>query len=97
MCEGKSEQKDALCYVRAFSDLGEYQQAYTVTYRLRRQAFFWEIEIVQSGQCVQTDRMQLRMQEEQAVQLLTLLYENAVSIALWRDVIENLSIACVMA
>ncbi len=92
MDEQHTRQQTQLSYQRSFSALGEYQQAYDILYQLTMQGDAAILSIAQGGKC---DQVVLALPQEKAALVLTLLYEQAVSIELWRDVLMELSLPLV--
>ena len=74
--ENMGKKQETTEYVRQFSRLEGLQAAYSLRYRLRREADRWRLELTRSDGA-QT-AMGLRCSGAQARQLLRLLYENAV-------------------
>ncbi|MFI3169858.1 MAG: hypothetical protein R3Y06_07945 [Faecalibacterium sp.] len=92
-----AERQGELFYVRMFSELGEYQQAHEVTYQLQKQAEGYLLEVQQLSAVLKMEKVILHLPKEQAEQVLTLLYENSVSVELCRDVLAELLPPCTIA
>lgn len=72
----------------SFSDLGPLQQAHTIRYACSGKGQSCEIT-VQDGAC--TERCSLRLGRKHAEMLVRFLYENAVMLENWRDVVADVT------
>lgn len=87
MSEKTTEQIELQFYQRTFSDLGEYQRPYRMVYHLYQQENACLFVIEKQSDTPQSVTLAAKLAKEQAMCLGTLLYENAVSIELCRDVL----------
>lgn len=90
MYQENVEATKQLSYVRTFSDLGKYQKEYEVRYDLYQEKEKYIIEVQQIAQELRAERVVLALPKDRAMQMLTFLYENAVSVELCNDVILDL-------
>lgn len=76
---------------RQFSTLGTLQVAHSVQYQLNQTEDGWEIQLAESTEegAVRSQRMQLECTGVIAYELLRFLYENAISLDSWQDVLED--------
>ncbi len=93
MCTETLKPENAVRYVRAFSDLGEFQQAYEISYQLQKQGVDFMLEVRQKNASERAERVLLQLPEEKAMQVLTMLYENAVPLEIWKDVLQDLQVS----
>ncbi len=89
MCEKNQVQEDVQCYLRVFSELGDFQKAHTITYQLKSHKNGYAFVLKQQTETLHTDQITVKIAKAKAEQLLALLYENAVSIEIWRDVLAE--------
>lgn len=83
---------ESLTFERAFSDLGRLQRAMTIDYGLhwREKTAVFEL------QCTRLEDTEVQRQAvrginpEQAGQILRFLYENAVPMENWKDILQEL-------
>ena len=77
-------------YIHTFSELEGLQSAHQLTYRIRPQNGGWYFEL---EQCTKTECQQeallLRCPEQAAHHLVRFLYENAVPLESWQDVVAD--------
>lgn len=77
-------------YIRTFSELEGLQAAHQLTYRIRPQNEGWRFELEKS---TKTEREQeafvLRCPKKAAYELIRFLYENAVPLESWQDILED--------
>ncbi len=92
MCGQMNCNQEELSYVKRFSNLGDYQQAYQVTYRLQQQDAGWLLCVQQEKDVSACARFLLHLSECQAKQVVALFYENAVELALCQDMLDELHI-----
>ena len=73
-----------------FSEIGSLQVQHTITYCLQEVKNFWILTVSQqkSNQC-RTESVKLSLDREHALQLRDYLYENAVLIESWQDIIAD--------
>ncbi len=89
MCEKNQVQEELPCYLRVFSELGEFQKAHTITYQLKPHKNGYAFVVERQAETVYTEQITAKIAKAKAEQLLALLYENAVSIEIWRDVLAE--------
>lgn len=78
-------------YTRAFSDLGTLQTAHQVKYRLKEDGNLWEIQLEDNSKREnKADGLLLDCSERMAYNVLRFLYENAVQLDGWRDIVMDL-------
>lgn len=92
MCEKMDYNQEGISYVKSFSNLGDYQQAYQVTYRLQQQNAGWLLCVQQEKDVSACARFLLHLSERQAKQVVALFYENAVELTLCQDLLDELHI-----
>ncbi len=76
---------------RRFSALGTLQVAHSIQYQLNQTEDGWEIQLAECTEegDVRSQRMQLDCTGVMAYELLRFLYENAISLDSWQDVLED--------
>ena len=90
--------KRTTVYTKQFSYLERLQEAAAICYNLLEEegsphpAYQLEMEETGSGLRVLDRIDRLFSSREEAVRILTYLYENAVTVTAWRDVVEDLAI-----
>lgn len=78
-------------YERKFSPLAGLQEASTLQYRLAAHREGWLLSLERrTAHATTRQAVRLRVEAALAQQLCTYLYENAVSIELWQDVLADL-------
>ncbi len=78
-------------YVRSFSDLGKMQTVHQVKYQLKEDGSLWEIRLEDESEIThKTDGLLLDCSEPMAYNVLRFLYENAVQLDSWRDIVTDL-------
>ncbi len=95
MSEKTTEQMELRQYQRTFSDLGEYQSPHSMVYRLYQQEQGCLFVIERQGESPKAVQLAATLAKETAMQLLTLLYENAVSIELCGDLLAEYNVTLV--
>lgn len=77
--------------VQEFSALGELQQAHTLQYRLKRLPQGWMLTLTHTArEHVRQESVRVDVCSTLARELHRYLYENAVSLEIWRDVLADL-------
>ncbi len=89
MCEKNQVQQGVRSYLRVFSELGEFQKAHTIAYHLQQHENGYVFVLEQQAETRCVEQITVNIAKAQAEQLLALLYENAVSIEIWRDVLAE--------
>lgn len=78
-------------YTRAFSDLGKLQAVHQVKYRLKEDGNLWKIQLEDDSKVEnKTDGLLLDCSEGMAYNVLRFLYENAVQLDGWKDIVMDL-------
>ena len=83
---------EALTFERALSELGRLQQAMTIGYRLRWQekTAVFELRCTRGAKIEAQSQAVRNVNPEQAGQILQFLYENAVPMENWKDILQEL-------
>ncbi len=84
---------DGSALVRNFSTLGTYQKAHSISYNLQKNNDSYIITVCekQEQNCKEEkSSLQCKVSEKEATAILILLYENAVPITHWQDVVKDL-------
>ena len=87
--------KRTTMYTKEFSDLGSLQEAAVIWYNLLeegqpRLAYRLEVEEEGGGLRVMEQMDHPFSSRDEAVRILTYLYENAVTVTAWKDIVEDL-------
>ncbi len=77
-------------YIRTFSEIEGLQPAYRLTYRIRPQNGEWRLEVEKRTKTAQRKEAILLCCPEQAAHhLVRFLYENAVPMESWQDIVAD--------
>ena len=79
-------------YVRSFSALGKLQKAHSVRYRLRQESDCCQLSLEQTepDAHVRSEKMLLYCSGEAGHKMLVFLYENAVHMENWKELVTEL-------
>ncbi len=84
---------DGNALVRNFSKLGKYQKAHSTSYNLQKSKEGYIITVCEREEKSNEERtssLQCEMSEKEATYILYVLYENAVPITHWQDIVKDL-------